>query len=169
MLTGFQYKASIAILKIDIKDLSKILKLNEATLLRLKKTKNFDYLRCHRKNMLLITSYFHKHNITYPDKDSIQLNEINNLDEEFALTRFHLVSARIATGLNQNQLSKILRISPGTISLLEKLNNIEKISTRKVKNSSLINFFNHLGIVFNKNNIVTLRKDPQLFLDKTKM
>jgi len=169
MLTGFQYKASIAILKIDIKDLSKILELNEATLLRLKKTKNFDYLRCHRKNMLLITSYFQTHNITYPDKDSIQLNELNTLYKEFVLTRFHLISARIATGLNQNQLSKILRISPGTISLLEKLNNVEKISTRKIKNQSLINFFNHLGIIFNGNNTVTLRKDPQLFLDKTKM
>ena len=87
-------------------------------------------------------AYVQKNNILFPDKNSIQFNEFSTLDKEFVLTRFHLISARIATGLNQYQLSNIVRISPGTISLLEKLSNTERINTRKIKNSSLINFFN---------------------------
>ena len=63
----------------------------------------------------------------------------------------------------------MLRVSSGTISLLEKLNNTDILKTRKLQNNDIISFFERLGIVFIKNYTVTLKRDPSQFIEKTKM
>lgn len=166
MLTGFQFKAALAISKVSIKELSLSIGLHPITLSRLKKNKNNNFINCHSKNLYLIQNYFEKRNIIFPNKDSIQLNT-NTLSS--GLTRFHIVAARIATGLNQKQMSDIFQISSGSISLLEKLDNTDLIENRKLNNLSVISFFERIGIVFSKDYTVSLTKDPEDFVNKTKM
>jgi DNA-binding Xre family transcriptional regulator len=166
MLTGFQYRAALAVAKITLKSLSYSVGLHASTLLRLKKTPNCEFLNCHNKNLHVIIKFFESKNIFFPDNNSIQL-KINQNSKD--ITRFHFVVARIATGLNQNELSQMLRISSGTISLLEKLNNTDALKTRKLLNNDIISFFERLGVVFNTNYTVTLKKDPKQFIKKFNM
>lgn len=169
MISGFQFKASLAITKITAKELASLLGLHPTTLLRFKLVPNFEYLNCHSKNMLLLQTYFNKEGLTFFSFNSIQFSPKTPLKiSSNDITRFHLVTARIATGLNQNELSQQLRISAATLSLLENLNNTDLINSRKIKNIALKNFFKHLGIILNENFTVTLEKDPSVLIKKIK-
>jgi len=166
MITGFQYRAALAATKITLKSLSTSIGLHPVTLLRLKKTPNCMFISCHSKNMHIIEQFFKSKNIYFPDNNSIQLKIDQHSND---ITRFHFVVARIATGLNQKQLSSMLRVSSGTVSLLENLENTDLIQTRKLQNNAVISFFEKIGIVFINNYTVTLKKDPVYFIEKTKM
>lgn len=166
MITGFHYRAALALTKITVKELSSIVGLHAVTLLRYKKVSNLELINCHSRNTQVIQDYFEKSNVLFPNKNAIKL-KTNYRSKD--ITRFHLVAARIATRLNQNQLSFFLRISSGTLSILENLDNTAVINTRTLKNSRLISFFEHMGITFNDDYTVTLHKDPQKFIEKTKM
>jgi len=165
MLTGFQYRAALSITRVSVKDLSKAIGMHEVSLLRYKKTPNLEYVNCHSKNVENILDFFKNQNMLFHNKYSIQL-KVNNKSTN--LTRFHIVTARIATGLNQNQLSRILQTSPGTLSILENKKNTDIIKTRTFKNSYLISFFNHIGIAFGHDYTVVLNKDPKNFIEKLK-
>lgn len=166
MLTGFQYRAALAATNITLKSLSSSTGLHAATLLRLKKTPNCVFINCHNKNLNIIEKFFESKNVFFSNNNSIQLKCNQNSND---ITRFHFVVARIALGLNQKQLSKMLRISSGTISLLEKLNNTDVLKTRKIQNNDFISFFEKVGIIFINNYTVILKKDPVQFIGKSKM
>jgi DNA-binding Xre family transcriptional regulator len=120
MITGYQLRAGIAATKLTAKEISNLIGLHDITLIRLNRTANMEYLRCYSRNNDLLESFFESKNIIFPCIHSVRLkNELgNNEFNPFTLTRFQLVCARIATGLNQHELSKIIKISSGTISLL---------------------------------------------------
>jgi hypothetical protein len=165
MLTGFQYRAALASSNITVKNLSRMLGLHEITLLRYKKTPNLEYVKCHNANMRIVSEFFRNNRIIFHKKNSIQLKvSINSTD----ITRFHIVVARIAAGLNQKQLSDILQISAGTISLLESKDNTEIVKTRTFRNRYLVNFFNHIGVNFGYDYTVILNKNPQKILQTLK-
>ena len=167
MLTGFQFRAALVIGKITAKELSQNIDLHEVSLLRLKKnTSNLEYLNCFARNMLLLQRFFEDRGIIFPDKNIIALNTAQRLND---VSRFHLVTARVAAGLTQNQLSQILRVSYGTISLLEKLDNLDPIRSVKLCNSTIVKFFEAVGIIFKEDYSVILKRDPKEFMKKTKM
>lgn len=167
MITGFQYRSALLISKITVKELSSILGLHQITLLRYKKCPNLEYLACHSKNMLTIKQYFEGQGIIFPDKNSIKLSTGGMRSKD--ITRFHLITARIAAGLTQFQLSKLLEVSPGTISVLEQLNNMDIIESKKIKKHRLLRFLDHIGIELGDDYSVTLKKDPINFIRKSKM
>lgn len=170
MITGFQFKAARVATKLNAKEIADFIGLHQVTLLRFARTPNLEYLSCHTKNMLLLENFFEKQGILFPTNNCIRLkiNESIKRIDYPGLTRFQLVTARIATGLNQYELSQHIRISPGTLSLLEGLENHEFLANRKLKISSLKIFFEHLGILFEDNFTVTLTKDPKTFFVKSK-
>ncbi|NRB11544.1 MAG: helix-turn-helix domain-containing protein [Rickettsiaceae bacterium] len=169
MLTGFQYRAGKAILSFTAKEIAKNIDLHEATLVRLGKTPNLDYLQCHTKNIISLKLFFEENNIVFPNKDSIKYSPNKNLTiNKNKITRFQLVCARIATGLTQQKLANQVRVSSGTISLLENLENQEIVYSRKLDSFLLKAFFERLGIEFNDDFTVTLKKDPSFFFNKCK-
>ncbi len=171
MLTGFQYRAAKAITKLKAKDISKNIDLHEATLVRFGKTDNLDYLQAHTKSIVSLKLFFENNKIIFPKKDCIKLNLNKNLEtitQKNKITRFQLVCARIATGLTQKELANQIRISSGTISLLENLKNQDFVHSRKIDSFILKTFFEHLGIEFDNDFTVTLNKDPRLFFNKCK-
>ncbi|MDP4709463.1 MAG: helix-turn-helix domain-containing protein [Rickettsiaceae bacterium] len=170
MITGFQFKAALALTNYTSQEVADLIGLHPSTLLRFKLVSNLEILNCHSKNMRLLQTLFNKEGLTFPTLSSIQFTpdmSLKNIPN--GITRFHLVAARIATGLNQSELSQQLRISAATLSLLENLNNTDLIKSRKINNNTLEAFFNHLGIIFNNNFIVRLEKDPQILIKKVKM
>lgn len=168
MITGFQFKAALAIITITAKELSNIIDLHQATLLRFKHTANLEYLNCHTKNIILLNDFFSEKNIYFPNHRTIQFTKIisEETDDNSMLNRFQLVTSRIATGLSQRELSRHLRISAGAISLLEQLDNSQLIVNRKIRPRTLKTFFEHLGIMFLDPFTVSLAKDPSLFFKK---
>ena len=102
MLTGFQYRAGLAITRTDLNELSNILGIHSATLIRYKKTPNLEFICARSKNVGLIISFFNSKGVLFKDKNIVLLDKKKDL---IGLTRFHLVVGRIATGLNQSQLS----------------------------------------------------------------
>jgi hypothetical protein len=166
MLSGFQYRAALAATKITVNELGALIGLHPITLLRYKKTPNQIPVSRRVKNTLLLQDFFERRSVLFPATNSVKLKTDFTSKN---ITRFHLVVARIATGLNQHQLSSILRISPSTLSILENLNNMEVINTRTLKNSNLIRFFEHVGITLNDDYSVSINKDPEKFIEKAKM
>jgi DNA-binding Xre family transcriptional regulator len=170
MITGFQFKAALALIKFTSQEAAGLIGLHPSTLLRFKFVSNLEPLHCRSKNMHLLQTFFNKEGITFPTLNSIQLIPNSPLKSTpNGITRFHLVAARIATGLNQSELSQQLRISAATLSLLENLNNTDLIKSRKINNNTLETFFNHLGIIFNNNFVITLDKDPEVLIKRGRM
>ena len=163
MLTGFQYRAGLAITRTDLNELSNILGIHSATLIRYKKTPNLEFICARSKNVGLIISFFNSKGVLFKDKNIVLLDRKKDLK---GLTRFHLVVGRIATGLNQSQLSSILKVSHGTISLLENKNNTDLINTKKINNTYLTDFFKRIGVILGNDYSVTLTKDPHLFFNR---
>lgn len=170
MLTGFQFRASRALLEYTFKDISDVIGVHEGTLIRFGRTKNLEYIRGHSQNVIAIRSFFEDKNIIFPSKNTITLstNIHHYLQTEDSLTRFQLKVARIATGLTQDELSVYVRLSSSSISLLERKDNIEYISSNKIRISILKKFFERLGIIFPNDLTVELIKDPQILMRKNK-
>lgn len=169
MITGFQFRAAKAALGITAKGLAESINIHEVTLGRLGKTTNCEYLACHSKNILLLKNFFRDYGILLPEEhNTIQLQVEHRiiLPEVYSMTRFQLICARTATWLTQQQLSANIRISSGTISLLENLVNTEYLQGKKLKISILKNFFEHLGISFPDDFTVTIINDPATFFIK---
>ena len=166
MLSGFQYRAALAVTKITAKELSALIGLHPITLLRYRKIPNQRPVTCRVRNTLLLQDFFEKKGVLFPASNSVKLKTDFTSKN---ITRFHIVVARIAAGLNQSQMSSILRVSPSTLSILESLNNMEVINTRTLKNSNLIRFFEHVGVTLNDDYSVSISKDPEEFIEKTKM
>ena len=170
MITGFQFKAALTLIKFTSQEVAGLIGLHPSTLLRFKFVSNLEPLHCRSKNMHSLQTFFNKEGITFPALNSIQFTPNPPLKSPpNGITRFHLVAARIAIGLNQSELSQQLRISAATLSLLENLNNTDLIKSRKINNNTLETFFNHLGIIFNNNFVVTLEKDPEALIKKVGM
>lgn len=170
MLTGFQFRASRALLEYTFKDISDIIGVHEGTLIRFGRTKNLEYIRGHSQNIISIRSFFEDNHIFFPSQHAITLNtNIHHSNQtEDALTRFQLKVARIATGLTQDELSVYVRLSSSSISLLERKDNTEYISSNKIQISILKKFFERLGVVFHNDLTVELIKDPKILMKKNK-
>lgn len=169
MITGFQFRAAKAAIGITAKEIAQNINVHEVTLGRLGRTNNFEYLNCHSKNILLLKNLFKEKNILLPEEhNTVKLRVDQNLllNKTQDITRFQLICARMATGLTQQELSTHIRISSGTISILENLKNSEYLKSRKLKTSLLKSFFEHLGISFPDNFTVTLINDPKNFFMK---
>lgn len=170
MLTGFQFRASRAILEYTFKDISDIIGVHESTLIRFSRTKNLEYIRGHSQNIIAIRSFFEANHIIFPSQHTITLstNIHHSIQTQDTLTRFQLKAARIATGLTQDALSVYVRLSSSSISLLESKDNTEYVSSNKIQISILKKFFERLGIIFHDDLTVELIKDPQILMKKNK-
>jgi len=166
MMTGFQFKAALAVSRLKANELAKLIGLHQATILRYARTSNFEYLNCHSENSFTLELFFKNRGIIFLSDNSIKLSESHLIKNYDGITRFHLVVARIATGLSQNEFSKHIKISYGSLSILERLENYEFITNRKINITSLKTFFSHLGILLNDNFTVTLKKDPTIFFKR---
>ena len=166
MITGFQFRAAKAICKLTAKEIATDIGLHQITLLRFGKTKNLEYLNGITKNVILVKNFFESKKILFPQKNSLTLKtnieDISNSENGFS--RFQLVCARIATGLTQAQLAKYAKVSSGTISSMERLENHKLIEVKKMNTFILKSFFEHIGVVFENDLTVILVKDPKVFL-----
>jgi transcriptional regulator with XRE-family HTH domain len=167
MLTGFQLKAAKAILGLTSQNIAEKTGVHSGTVTRWCKTKNLDYLPSSVKHLVLVKEFFEINSIVFPSKNSISFKRINknpnpkSLDSFDTITRFQLKTARIATGLAQEELSFYIKISSSALSLLENLNNEEYIDPSKLNIHNLKNFYLLIGITFPDDLTVTLLKDPE--------
>lgn len=170
MLTGFQFRASRALMEYTFKDISDVIGVHEGTLIRFGLTKNLEYIRGHSQNVIALRSFFEDNHIIFPSKNTITLgtNIHPHIQTDNALTCFQLKVSRIATGLTQDELSVYVRLSSSSISLLERKDNTDYISSNKIQISILKQFFERLGIIFPNDLTVELIKDPQILMRKNK-
>ena len=170
MLTGFQFRASRALMEYTFKDISDVIGVHEGTLIRFGRTKNLEYIRGHSQNVIALRSFFEDNHIMFPSKDTITFGTKvhHHIQTDNALTCFQLKISRIATGLTQDELSVYVRLSSSSISLLERKDNTDYISSNKIQISILKKFFERLGIIFPNDLTVELIKDPQILMRKNK-
>lgn len=167
MITGFQLRASKAVLGLTAKHISSVIGVHHGTVTRLCKINNLDYLSCSVKTMVLLKNFFETNGIILSTENAISLKiELMPEPLEPYFTCFQLKVARIATGLTQAELSSYVKISSSLISLLEHQKASDYIESSKINISSLKRFFEHLGIVFHDDLTVSLIKDPKILLKK---
>jgi DNA-binding Xre family transcriptional regulator len=119
MLTGFQLKAAIGVLKIRVTELSKLLGLNRFTIAKLEKTPNIEYLKCHTQTLLSLEDFFKDNDLLFLDTFSISLSVDKSITPiKKKLTVFQLRAARAALNLSLVQFSELTTFS---ISALHKL------------------------------------------------
>lgn len=149
MLTGFQLKASIGILKIRVTDLAKSVALNRFTIAKLQSTPNTEYLRCYTHTLSALADFFKKRNILFLDDFSISLRLDSSLTiPQSNLTVFQLRGARAALGLNLVELGNLTNFSPATLSKLEQGHVTAYIKSTYLDIDVLRRFFNKEGISF---------------------
>ncbi len=167
MLTGFQLRATKAVLELTAKEIAAAIGVHPGTIIRLGFTKNREYLRCSAKNIILLRKFFETKDIFFPDENTLSLkSKIKPIPITGQLTRFQLKTARIASALTQEELSSYIRVSSSTISILERLNDQEYIKSTKMNTFLLKKYFEHLGIIFPNDLSVSLIKDPTVLSKK---
>lgn len=167
MITGFQLKAAKAVLDLTAQDIAESIGIHKATVVRLCKTKNLNYLSCNVKNLVLIQKFFEIRNIFFPIKDTVSFESFQKLNTKDKITRFQLKVARIAMDLTQEELGFYLQISSSTLSILESLDNFEYIESSKLNIPILKKLFERVGIIFPDDCTVSLTKDPTELVKKS--
>jgi len=142
MLTGFQLKAAIGVLKIRVTELSKLVSLNRFTIGKLEKTPNTEYLKCHTNTLLALEDFFKKNDILFLDNFSISL-EPENLKTPIKrkLTVFQLRAARAALSLSLVQFSQLTTFSVATLSNLEQGSILDYVKSDFIDTDILKQFF----------------------------
>ena len=161
MLTGFQFRAALVATRQMDQEVAKNTSLTPATILRLKKTTNFEDLQCNNSTIKLLNYYFNSIGIFFPRENTIEYNIVNPLvqqNSELYLTRFQLAIARDFANLTQEQLGPKIGISGKTIGRLEALQNHEYLQCRTLNAAFAKAFFEKLGVVFEATNIISVKK-----------
>lgn len=142
MLTGFQLRASISVLKIRVTELSKLVGLNRFTIGKLEKTPNSEYLKCHTNTLLALEDFFKKNDILFLDKCSISLEPQNSImPRKKKLTVFQLRASRAALSLSLVQFSKLTTFSVATLSNLEQGSVLDYVKSDFIDTDMLKQFF----------------------------
>jgi hypothetical protein len=142
MLTGFQLKAAIGVLKIRVTELSKLVSLHRFTIGKLEKTPNTEYLKCHTNTLLALEDFFKKNDILFLDNFSISL-EPKNLRTPIKrkLTVFQLRAARAALSLSLVQFSQLTTFNVATLSNLEQGSILDYVKSDFIDTDVLKQFF----------------------------
>jgi len=120
MLTGFQLKAALGVLKIKVTELSKLIDIHRFTISKLAKTPNTQYLKCHSQTLVLLEKFFKENGILFLDNFSISLKIEKPITiKKGRLTIFQLRAARAALNLSFVQFSKLTSLSRATLCNLE--------------------------------------------------
>jgi DNA-binding XRE family transcriptional regulator len=165
MLTGFQLKAAKNVLSLEAKDIADSIGMNYESILRLGKTDNFDYIKCYKKNLLLIKSFFEHQNIIFHENENgISLKSNKIFTHQKRLTKFQFKISRIAINLTQDELSEYIKISSSAISLIENIDNEAYVYNTKLNMQILISFFEHLGLSYPTPLTVILKKTHSIFI-----
>lgn len=142
MLTGFQLKAAIGVLKIRVTELSKILDINRFTIGKLERTPNTEYLKCHTKTLSALEKFFKKNDILFLDNLSISLeSDKAKTSIKRKLTVFQLRASRSALSLSLVQLSKLTTFSVATLSNLEQGSILDYVKSDFIDTDILKHFF----------------------------
>lgn len=169
MITGFQFRAAKKALNVTAKEASSLIGVHEVTLARFNKTRNTDLICCHTKTIAAIITYFAEKGVWFKPDNSITLINTHKKNSLLkGLTRFQLICARLATGLSQAQIAKIIGVSSGTVSNLERLPNPYIISSRKIDAEFLKVVFERVGVEFIGEFSVRLNRDPAIFFKESK-
>jgi DNA-binding XRE family transcriptional regulator len=162
MLTGFQFRAALVATRQMDQEVAKNTSLTPATILRLKKTTNFEYLQCNNSTIKLLVDYFNSIAIFFPRENCIEDQNLLITKEKIMnheLNRFQFTCARAASMLTQSQLAQKLNISPATISLLENQANETVLKFKKLKPIEVREFFQNIGVIFENSNILFLTQE----------
>lgn len=143
MLTGFQLKAAIGVLKIRVTELSKIVGLNRFTIGKLAKTQNTEHLKCHTDTLLALEWFFKENDILFLDNFSISLapNNLKLTPIKRKLTVFQLRASRAALNLSLTQFSKLTAFSVATLSNLEQGSILDYVKSDFIDTDILKRFF----------------------------
>ena len=168
MITGFQLKATKAVLDLTAKEIANAIGIHQGTLVRLGLTSNLEFLKCNAKNIILLRKFFESRGILFPNENTLSLKTtITPIPITNQLTRFQLKAARVVSELTQEELSYYIKVSSSTISILEKFKNLEYIKSTKINIVLLKKYFEHLGIMFpNDFSISLTNKESSTFITK---
>ena len=110
------------------------------------------YLNCSADTVKIIQDYFLSNGIVFSNENSISINEqIEKRNNNTNLTRFQLVASRVALGLSQRQLGKVVKIPYSTIRDYELKNNPYYISSKNKNIKVFLEFFSSLYINYPSN------------------
>lgn len=158
MLTGFQLRAALGVIRLPNSQLAESFEIHRGTLGLLKRTADEEYVWCYKKKVVMvIENFFTQRNLTFPNDYTICLKEnasnqqgdggSSSGSDSSKLSVFQLRAARAALCLNQPQLGKLVGISTLTISQLERQELTSYIDSLEI-NEILKPFFVAKGLGF---------------------
>lgn len=163
IITGFQLRAAKEALGLKLIQLSSkdYIDISRVTLSRLvNKVDNYEKLSCSAIDAERITNFFEKNKIIFKEYNIIAIDSIAERREtKNNITRFQLVCARTALGMNLRELAKNINIGYRAISYLENKKNNHYISNRNTDIQEVISFFEKNYITFPDNTSVQLLKE----------
>lgn len=159
MLTGFQIRAAIGVLKTRVTDLSRFMHISRFTIATLAKTPNTEYLKCHTNTLVTIEAFFKENNILFFDPYSISLDlDATSLPKHKKFTVFQLRAARAALSLSLVEFSKLTLVSAATLCNLEKNDVFNYVKSDFVDTELLRDFFIIRGLSFPNNFTVRINE-----------
>ena len=163
IITGFQLRAARRVLNLTFDQLTLDSQISKVTLSRLENTiSNTEDITCSAKYAQALYDYFVKNNLSFPDKNTIQLNEHvepRSIDND--ITRFQFLTARVAMNLSQKGLAEYteLKLGHGSYYRFEEQNNNCYLKSSKIKINTLILFFKEHGVYFPNNQSVKIKNN----------
>jgi DNA-binding XRE family transcriptional regulator len=164
MLTGFQLRTGKVITDINSKELAGLIGITYSTIIRLDRTPNLAFLKCHLRTSLLIRNLFEKEGVVFPNNNSVSLNPIVQKTKELPsgkLSIFQLKASRIATSLTQKTLGRYIGIPQTTLSDIEIMKEkFDCLPLSDTKAQEIKEFFVKKGIIFPDASTIELVEDP---------
>ena len=72
-LTAFQLRAARTAVRMSIIELSSVVRISKSTLIRIEKTDDFDYLKCHPSNLKLLNDFYKSKGVEFLGTQAIYL------------------------------------------------------------------------------------------------
>lgn len=148
----FQLKASRAILNLSVRNIGSYIGVSGTAISNWENKDIHSDINTSEKHIRILEQFFMIKNITFPNENTILLNEsikeIKNNDSQ-KLNRFQLRGGRAILGINRKELAYLAQIDQYVITRAERLNNKEYIRPKDPKASIKIKciFMQH-GIFF---------------------
>lgn len=162
-LKTFQLRAARVVAGIELKEIGNVLGLTKAAISLWEHKDDFAPLTTSQENILILKEIFARHNIFFPDENSISLNEIIEYRKPEGLTRFQLKASRAILNISQEMLAQSINILKDVIARAELLKNHEYIRPLNKKLPSTLKlWFENKNIIFNDNLTVLFFRDKKI-------
>ena len=149
ILRIFQLRAARVTAGIELKTIGNLLGLTKAAISLWEHRDDLSKLTTSKENIRIMQELFTKHNIFFPDENSITLIDKAENKKSGSLTRFQLKAARTILNISQAELANIIDIPKQIITRAELLRSNQYIRPLNKRTTMILkSFFESKNIIF---------------------